>query len=79
MSVDLAFSLEHFAIERRRELAEMVSRSLGDRFTTVFQHSPVPMQIVSLYDGKLRVINQAHEHWLGYTLNDIPDAETWFE
>lgn len=79
MSADISLALEHFDAVQQRQLAESQSQDMERRFAEIFQHSPVPMQIVSLQEGRLKAINQAHERWLGYAPGDIADAQQWFE
>ncbi|HET6789243.1 MAG TPA: PAS domain S-box protein, partial [Aquabacterium sp.] len=49
------------------------------RFREVFRASPLPMQIVSVPEGRLLAVNEAYTRWLGYELGDIPTAAHWFE
>ncbi len=59
------------ALEREREKSEQ-------RFQNVFSASPVPMQIFSLEQQRLTAINEAHQRWLGYPLEEIATLEDWF-
>ncbi|MBQ4832478.1 sensor domain-containing diguanylate cyclase [Pseudoalteromonas sp. MMG010] len=47
-------------------------------FNHLFAHIPIPICNVSLKTGKVIRINQRFTDVLGYTLEDIPDIDTWF-
>jgi PAS domain S-box-containing protein/putative nucleotidyltransferase with HDIG domain len=50
-----------------------------ERFQEIFEDSPTPMQIYSIASNKIVRVNKAFTDWLGYTIEDIADADTWFE
>lgn len=79
MASDLAFALDNFSSQRRRVEAERRVTLSEHRFREVFDESPLPMQIMSLSTRDVRAINKAHQQWLGYAPQDIPNEQRWFE
>ena len=78
MGADLEFALNGMAQMQRRQQAEQRAELSEFRFQEVFDASPSPMQIISIGTGQIRAINRAHQHWLGYTLEDISTTQMWF-
>ncbi len=74
---DMSFALGNFARQSHYLEKEKQASLLQLRFEEVFQASPVPMQIMSLDDGRVRAINDAHRRFLGYALEDIGTEEIW--
>jgi len=58
-----------------RDISER--KRLEEERAQIIENSPVPMLILDEQDTIL-LINQAFSRLLGYRLEDIPDAETWF-
>ncbi|MDD2925114.1 MASE3 domain-containing protein [Rhodoferax sp.] len=79
MTGDMNFALETMADQQRRLAAEQQILLMEHRFEQVFRYSPVPMQIESLDNHHIYAINEAHQHWLGYELDDIADEDRWFQ
>lgn len=77
MATDVSFALENLANREQRQLAEAQARASEHRFQSVFEGSPLPMQIFSLSTRQLRACNHAFSQWLGYQLSDIPDEQSW--
>ena len=61
---------------RLNEKVENLARS-EKRFRTLFLHAPIPLIEVRGNDQKLR-FNGSATRILGYTNDDVPDAEAWF-
>jgi PAS domain S-box-containing protein len=51
-------------------------KRLEEERALIIENSPVPMAIVDEHDHVL-LINQKHSQLLGYSLEEIPDVETW--
>ncbi|HEX5371976.1 MAG TPA: MASE3 domain-containing protein [Aquabacterium sp.] len=79
MSSDIGVALDRFEMERRRQQAEDTAQRMEHRFREVFRASPLPMQIVSVPEGRLLAVNEAYTRWLGYELSDLPTVTHWFE
>lgn len=47
-------------------------------YDKVFCHTPIPTSIINK-NGKTEYINQIFTKTFGYTINDIPNAEQWFQ
>lgn len=78
MVADVEFALGNFAAAKRHNEIEQRATLSEHRFQGIFEHSPLPMQIVSISTGEYRVFNQAMQDWLGYTVADVPDTRAWF-
>lgn len=78
MAADIEFALNRFVNDDLRQAAEATAQQMEHRFEKVFLASPVPMQIHSLAEKRIRSINEAHQRWLGYTLDEIATEEDWF-
>lgn len=50
----------------------------NDRFWRMVKSFPLPLVIYSPVTGKISFINVKVTELMGYTLEDIPDAESWF-
>ena len=74
---DMSFALGNFARQSHYLEKEKQASLLELRFQEVFQASPVPMQIMSLDERRVRAINDAHQRFLGYALEDIATEEAW--
>ena len=59
------------AAEIERTRAESESRKAGERFTKVFQNSPVPITITSLAEGRFIDVNQACVETFGWPREEI--------
>lgn len=77
MATDMGFALNTLVTEERRQAAEQHATLSEHRFREVFQSSPLPMQIHSISQGTLLALNRAHQQWLGYQPEDLPDDEAW--
>lgn len=78
MAADIEFALNRFVNDDLRQAAEATAQQMEHRFEKVFLASPVPMQIHSLVEKRIRSINEAHQRWLGYALDEIATEEDWF-
>jgi PAS domain S-box-containing protein len=78
MAADLAFAFNSMAAHERSLQAEQRAEMSEMRFRDVFESSPAPTQIQSIASGSMRAINRAHRQWLGYSIDEIADSETWF-
>lgn len=78
LSADVSFALDRFVAEDRQQAAEAAAQEVEQRFRELFRMSPVPMQISGATDKRVEAINEAHQQWLGYTLEDFPDEDAWF-
>lgn len=78
MAADVQFALGNFAASARQAEIEQRAALSEHRFRGIFEHSPLPMQILSASTGECRAFNQAMQDWLGYTVADVPDARVWF-
>ncbi|MDO8329957.1 MAG: MASE3 domain-containing protein [Fluviicoccus sp.] len=79
MAVDISYGLNTLFLDKRRQEAEVAASTSELRFQQVFESSPLPMQIHSLKNHTIRALNKAHRDWLGYSLEDIPTDDLWFE
>lgn len=79
MASDLSFALHNFSNAQHLRTAQAQASQSEQRFSELFNASPSPMQIYSVATGELRTLNQAFQQWLGYTPQDIPTMEAWFE
>ena len=79
MASDMSFALNTLIVDERRLLAEQQAMLSEHRFRGVFEASPLPMQIRSLSSGALRALNQAHQQWLGYGVEELASEAAWFE
>ena len=78
MAADVEFALGNFAAASRRAEIEQRAALSEHRFRGIFEHSPLPMQIVSISTGEYRAFNQAMQDWMGYAVADVPDTRAWF-
>lgn len=78
MASDMEYALDYLVAKQQLHDTEQKVSISELRFQEVFRASPVPMQIMAVTDHRTRAINEAHTHWLGYQLEDIPDEDTWF-
>jgi len=72
-------TLERAASRVRRLNAEETAEQMARRFEQIFQASPIPMQIHRRQDRRLIALNIAHQQWLGYRPDHVPDEASWFE
>lgn len=79
MASDMSFALDTLVSESRRQAAERDAHLSEHRFQEVFASSPLPMQIHDLQNHRIRALNRAHQQWLGYTLEDLPDDQAWLQ
>jgi PAS domain S-box-containing protein len=63
-------------ITERKEREERLHRS-EQRFQRMFQLTPVPLLIVSA-EGRITYVNEAFTQVFGYTLEDVPDLDSWW-
>ncbi len=61
----------------QKELAKKEFSRSETRFRQLLELSPLPI-VIGNSDGKLEFVNQRFTEVLGYTIEDIPDEETWF-
>ncbi len=61
----------------QKEIAEKEYARSETRFRQLLELSPLPVMIRNT-DGKVVFINQRLTEVLGFTIEDIPDEETWF-
>jgi PAS domain S-box-containing protein len=61
-----------------RKMAEEALEREKERFQTLSEESPFGVSLVG-EDGKYKYINPKFVDIFGYTLDDIPDSQTWFE
>ncbi len=52
-------------------------RTSEDRFRTMMEIAPYPIVLADL-TGKINFLNHSFTEVLGYTIDDIPDIETWW-
>jgi len=70
--------LERYHREQEQLLASLVAlRESEDRFKAMVMNSPMPTRVTSL-DGRVDYTNHAFEEVLGYTVEDVPDIDTWW-
>ena len=62
--------------ERKR--AEVSLRASEERFRQLFRLAPIPMGM-SKSNGEVIFINERHQLTFGYTLDDIPTTEAWWQ
>lgn len=68
------------ALARHREaLAEAAREESEQRFTRMFEHSPLPLLTASLKTNEVLVANQAFRRVFGYPLEEIRDAGKFAE
>lgn len=79
MSSDVSFALSSMRASERTEQAEESAKLSEHRFSEIFDASPSPLQLMNVKTGKMLGLNRAFQLWLGYTLNDIPNEQAWFE
>ncbi|NVJ69434.1 MAG: PAS domain S-box protein [Alphaproteobacteria bacterium] len=72
MAADVSFALGKSVADERANLSE-------HRFRGVFEHSPMPMLIISKASGAIRMMNQSLLDWLGYSSAELSDTNAWFE
>ncbi|MFD0668759.1 MASE3 domain-containing protein [Ramlibacter sp. MAHUQ-53] len=75
---DMGFALDHLAQRERFEQTSQQARLMELRFQEVFKASPVPMQLMDLYQHRVRALNDAHRQWLGYSDDDLVTDDDWF-
>ncbi len=70
--------LEGYHRERERLMAALEAlRESEDRFKALVVNSPMPTRVTNL-DGRVDYTNHAFEQVLGYTVEDVPDIDTWW-
>ncbi|MDD2547373.1 MAG: MASE3 domain-containing protein [Burkholderiaceae bacterium] len=79
MASDLSFALNHLGNQARLDTAQQMARLSEQRFTELFEASPLPMQIVDQATGQIRTLNKALQRWLGYPLQEVATVDAWFE
>lgn len=79
MAMDIAFGLQRLEERGAHEAARQRANAMEFRFRGVFDHSPVPMMVVSRAQGELREMNRALEEWLGYRREEVGSIDRWFE
>lgn len=78
MASDIRYGLDMLVAEQRRKAAEHHATLSDHRFHEVFKASPVPMQIVSLDNLGIVLVNPAFEQWLGYNMASVTNMEDLF-
>lgn len=64
-------------ITQNKRNEEELRRS-EDKFRQLLEHSPIAIAINDK-DGRMEYLNERFVELFGYTLGDIPDAETWWK
>lgn len=74
---DIASLVSVFAARAAAELerlgAEAALRSTGERFSSVFSASPIPIAITSMAEGRFADVNPAFEKTFGWTRQELLD------
>ncbi|HQG28563.1 MAG TPA: PAS domain S-box protein, partial [Candidatus Ozemobacteraceae bacterium] len=63
---------------KRQQRLEEEARLAAAHFQTLFQNVPTPVACYSFASGKIIGVNDRLTAALGYTLEDVPDIETWW-
>lgn len=79
MAHDLEFALTAIFANERSRVAQQRADISDLRFHELFDASPSPMQILSVSQGRFLALNRAFSHWLGYSMQDIPTMDDWFD
>ena len=65
--------------ERKRLAESLEAQGQSEaRFRALIMQAPVPISLLSAR-GRIEYLNQAFEEVLGYTLEDLPDLQSWWE
>lgn len=71
----------NFLKEKNAKLEKLINkkeRQISEtNYSKIFKHAPIPVSIINK-NGKTEYLNPFFVETFGYTLKDIPDAETWF-
>lgn len=76
IAANVGFALDNFDREAARKEAEAALRASEERFRTIAEAAPFPMQLHT-EDGEILLINNAWRETTGYTLADIPTTAEW--
>jgi PAS domain S-box-containing protein len=52
--------------------------NIKERFEAIYNRAPLPISMLNL-EGKMLGMNPAFEKIIGYSLDEIPDLETWYD
>ena len=74
----VALAWEAGIAEREKALEQARRAEAEARYATIFQSSPLPMQVMSIATREVVAINGAHERLFGYPLEEVRHAEDWF-
>jgi PAS domain S-box-containing protein/putative nucleotidyltransferase with HDIG domain len=73
----ISFALDKFDAQAQVQAQQQRVLDTSAHLQQVFEATPVPMQIYTGAQQRLRFINQAHRQWLGYELQEIATLEQW--
>lgn len=79
MTTQISYALDKFDSEATARSYQETLIESGRRLQSLFEATPLPMQIHALADLHITGINQAHQRWLGYSLEEIESVEQWLE
>ena len=74
----ISFALDKLDAQAEIQAQQKLVLEASEHLQQVFEATPIPMQIYSLAQQRLRFINRSHREWLGYELDEIAPQWQWF-
>lgn len=78
MATQISYALDKLDSQSAAKAYQASVLEAQQHLQRLFEATPVPMQVHASADLHISAINQAHQAWLGYPLDDIASAEHWF-
>lgn len=79
MAAQISFALDKLDSEAEAQANQQRMIQAGQRLQTVFEATPIPMQIHAASDFQISLINHAHQQWLGYAQEQIASLDRWLD